>query len=145
MEGPDDLNRFISAQEGVYAGALAEIRRGEKRGHWMWFIFPQIMGLGSSPTARFYAVRGAGEARRYLLHPVLGTRLVECTRAVLAIEGRSMEAVFGYPDFLKLKSCMTLFETAAGEPYFAQVLEKHYAGERDTLTLDILDSLRAAR
>jgi uncharacterized protein (DUF1810 family) len=145
MEDPDDLKRFISAQQAVYSQALAEIQRGEKRTHWMWFIFPQIVGLGNSPTARYYAVRGPNEVSRYLLHPVLGTRLIECTRAVLALEGRSMQAVFGSPDDLKLKSCMTLFETAAGEPYFTQVLQKHYGGERDTLTLDILDSLRTVR
>lgn len=140
MENPDDLGRFIRAQKDVFAQALAEIRQGEKRSHWMWFIFPQIAGLGTSPTARFYAVRDEEEARRYLAHPLLATRLVECTRAVLAIQGRSMEAVFGYPDFIKLKSCMTLFEKVAGDPIFAQVLEKHYGGNRDYRTLLLLNN-----
>src|SRR5689334_18956662 len=112
---PFDLARFTSAQNAVYDLALAEIRHGDKRSHWMWFIFPQIDGLGFSSTAKRYAIKSAEETRQYLAHAVLGPRLLECAAAVLAVEGRSASDIFGSPDDLKLKSCMTLFETVAGQ------------------------------
>ena len=108
------LERFVDAQRGVYPTALAELRAGAKRSHWMWFIFPQINGLGHSATTKFYALKSLEEARRYLAHPVLGPRLEECAQAVLAVEGRSVSEIFGYPDDLKLKSSMTLFARVAG-------------------------------
>jgi uncharacterized protein (DUF1810 family) len=139
---PFDLARFTSAQEAVYARALAEIRAGDKRSHWMWFIFPQIDGLGFSSTAKHYAIKSVEEARQYLAHPVLGPRLLECAEAVLAAEGRSASQIFGSPDDLKLKSCMTLFESVAGqESVFGQVLDKYYQGERDTRTQEILAAM----
>jgi uncharacterized protein (DUF1810 family) len=139
---PFELARFTTAQEGIYHRALAEIRNGDKRSHWMWFIFPQIDGLGFSSTAKRYAIKSAEEARQYLAHPVLGPRLLECTEAALAVEGRSAFEIFGSPDDFKLKSCMTLFETVAGpDSVFGRVLDKYYQGQRDTRTLDILAAL----
>jgi uncharacterized protein (DUF1810 family) len=138
-EDPFNLRRFTSAQEGVYAQALAEIRCGEKQTHWMWFIFPQIQGLGSSSTSRHYAITSLREARDYLEHPILGPRLRECSEAVLAVEGRSVSEIFGYPDDLKLKSSMTLFASAA-QPgsVFERVLEKYFGAARDDRTLELL-------
>ena len=134
-----NLARFMSAQEAVYDQALAEIRRGDKRSHWMWFIFPQIDGLGFSSTAKHYAIKSVEEARQYLAHSVLGHRLRECAEAVLAVEGRSASEIFGSPDDLKLKSSMTLFEYVAGrDSIFGQVLDTYYDGERDARTLEIL-------
>jgi uncharacterized protein (DUF1810 family) len=142
QDDPFDLARFTGAQEGVYKVALAEIRAGDKRSHWMWFIFPQIDGLGFSPTAKHYAIKSAEEARRYLAHPVLGARLRECAEAVLAVEGRSALEIFGSPDDLKLKSCMTLFESVAEQDsLFGRVLDKYYRGKRDTRTQQILAAL----
>lgn len=139
-DDPFELSRFLSAQETVYGGALGEIKSGSKRSHWMWFVFPQIMGLGASATSRHYAIRGAGEARAYLAHPVLGTRLRECAAALLEVEGRSVAQIFGYPDDLKLKSSMTLFEAVAQEcSLFSRVLEKYYNGQRDGTTLRLLE------
>ncbi len=136
---PYDLDRFISAQEGVYDRVLAELRDGLKRTHWMWYIFPQIDGLGHSPRARQYAIKSLEEARQYLSHPVLGTRLRECSDAVLAIRDRSASEVFGYPDDMKLQSCMTLF-TLVTDPgsVFERVLDKYYQGKRDARTLQII-------
>src|SRR5712671_4098617 len=113
LDDPFDLRRFLSAQEDTYARVVAELRSGQKRSHWMWFIFPQIDGLGHSATTKHFAIKSIQEARQYLTHPVLGTRLVECAEAVLAVEGRSIAEIFGYPDDLKLKSSMTLFESVA--------------------------------
>jgi uncharacterized protein (DUF1810 family) len=139
---PYDLNRFISAQEGVYDRALAELRAGEKRSHWMWFIFPQIEGLGHSPTARLYSIKSLEEARQYLAHPVLGTRLTACAESVLAVQGRSASDIFGHPDDWKLQSSMTLFELVSGPgSVFATVLDKYYQGKRDSKTLQILGKL----
>ncbi len=139
---PFDLARFTSAQEAVYDQALAEIRRGDKRSHWMWFIFPQLDGLGFSSTAKHYAIKSPAEARQYLDHPVLGSRLRECADAVLAVEGRSASDIFGSPDDLKLKSCMTLFEAIAGpDSVFGHVLYSYYQGKRDNRTLDILAAM----
>jgi uncharacterized protein (DUF1810 family) len=139
---PFDLNRFLSAQEGVYDRVLAELRAGRKRTHWMWYIFPQIDGLGRSPTARQYAIKSLEEARRYLAHPLLGARLVECAEAVLAVQGLSASDIFGYPDDMKLCSSMTLFARVS-EPrsVFERVLDKFYQGKRDTGTLQIVGSL----
>jgi len=124
-----DLERFLSAQAGVHDTAVAELRAGRKRTHWMWFVFPQIAGLGSSPTARRYAISGLREARDYLAHPVLGPRLREASQAVLGVEGRSAEEILGYPDDLKLRSSMTLFARAADDPaLFEAVLARYYDG-----------------
>jgi uncharacterized protein (DUF1810 family) len=138
-DDPYELNRFISAQKGVYDRALAELRDGLKRTHWMWFIFPQIDGLGHSPTTRLYSIKGLDEARHYLSHPVLGARLVESAEAILAVSGLSASDIFGHPDDWKLQSSMTLFALVA-EPgsVFERVLEKYYQGKRDARTLQIL-------
>jgi uncharacterized protein (DUF1810 family) len=121
-----DLERFVTAQRGTYEGALAELRAGHKRGHWMWFVFPQIAGLGSSPTAQRYAICGLAEARAYLAHPVLGPRLVEAARALLGSPGGDPVAVLGPVDALKLRSSMTLFaEAAPDDPLFRAVLARY--------------------
>jgi uncharacterized protein (DUF1810 family) len=132
----NDLNRFVRAQDGVYESALAEIRAGHKRTHWMWFIFPQIDGLGSSQTAKYYAIKNIEEARAYLDHPALGPRLLECAAAVLAVDGRSAQEIFGHPDDMKLRSSATLFAglLPSGSP-FERVLDKYFAGRRDEATL----------
>ena len=133
------LDRFLDAQRGDYATALAEVRRGRKTSHWMWYIFPQIAGLGQSSTARYYSIRDLEEAREYYAHPVLGQRLREISGALLALRGSDPVAVFGGIDSMKLKSSMTLFALAApDDPLFQQVLDKYYGGERDALTLRIL-------
>jgi uncharacterized protein (DUF1810 family) len=143
---PFDLNRFLHAQEGIYDSVLAELRRGQKRTHWMWFIFPQIDGLAHSATAKHYAIKSIAEAQQYLNHPVLGTRLLECAETVLAVEGRSVAEIFGYPDDLKLKSSMTLFgQVADPGSVFTRVLDKYFQGERDARTLDILEKLKEKR
>jgi uncharacterized protein (DUF1810 family) len=142
-EDPFALNRFISAQEGIYAGVLAELRSGRKRTHWMWFMFPQIDGLGHSATTIFYAIKSTEEARRYLNHPILGARLVECTEAVLAVKGRSISEIFGYPDDMKFKSSMTLFSRVAGpDSVFARALDRYFQGEGDVRTLRLMENLR---
>ena len=134
-----DLDRFVKAQEYDYDTALREIRGGRKRSHWMWYIFPQLRGLGYSSTAQFYGIRDLQEARDYMAHPLLGPRLLEISEALLELETDNPSAVMGYPDDLKLCSCMTLFELAAPEqPVFARVLEKYYAGRRDQRTLTLL-------
>ncbi|WP_300970744.1 DUF1810 domain-containing protein [Thiocapsa sp.] len=139
-EDPHDLNRFLRAQEHDYAPALAEIRSGRKRTHWMWYIFPQLDGLGFSETARRYAIRGLDEAWAYLEHPVLGPRLVECAEVVLAVQGRSAREIFGTPDDLKLRSCVTLFaEVSPAGSVFRRVLEVYFGGEADGKTLRLLD------
>ncbi len=136
---PYNLNRFLSAQEKTYETALAELRRGSKQTHWMWFIFPQIAGLGHSPTSEYYSIKSAEEARQYLKHPVLGPRLLECATALLDLKGRSASEIFGFPDDVKLKSSMTLFASVAdSEPAFQHVLDKYFGGERDQRTLDLL-------
>jgi uncharacterized protein (DUF1810 family) len=136
---PHDLARFVAAQDGVYDAALAEIRAGRKRTHWMWFIFPQIEGLGFSATSQFYAIKSADEARAYLAHSTLGPRLLECAEAALAVTGRTAREIFGTPDDLKLQSCATLFETVSPpSSVFARLLEKYYAGSRDAQTLRLL-------
>ena len=133
------LDRFLDAQRGDYAVALAEVRRGRKTSHWMWYIFPQIAGLGQSSTARYYSIRDLEEAREYYAHPVLGQRLREISGALLELRGSDPVAVFGGIDSMKLKSSMTLFALAApDDPLFQQVLDKYYSGEQDALTLRIL-------
>ena len=137
-----DLTRFEKAQENIYDRVLLELRNGKKRTHWMWYIFPQVDGLGHSATARHYAIKNMEEARQYLNHPVLGKRLLECTEAVLAIEGRSLLEIFGYPDNLKLKSSMTLFASVADpDSVFVRILDKYFNGEQDLLTLQLLSKL----
>ena len=133
------LDRFLDAQRDDYAAALAEVRRGRKTSHWMWYIFPQIAGLGQSSTARYYSIRDLEEAREYYAHPVLGQRLREISGALLGLRGSDPVAVFGGIDSMKLKSSMTLFAMAApDDPLFQQVLDKYYGGEQDALTLRIL-------
>lgn len=138
---PHDLNRFLDAQADCYEEALSEIRGGRKQSHWMWFIFPQLKGLGFSQTARFYAIKSTAEAQEYLRHPVLGPRLVECMQAVVSLADRSAADVFGSPDDLKLQSCATLFSTVAPSgSVFEQVLDKFFEGIRDDRTLNFLGS-----
>src|SRR6478735_8990515 len=108
-----DLERFVTAQEPVFAAVLEELRLGQKRSHWMWFVFPQLRGLGHSSMAQFYGIGSLAEARAYLAHPLLGSRLLQCTRTVLAVDGRSLHAIFGAPDDTKFCACMTLFSRAA--------------------------------
>ena len=141
---PHDLTRFVDAQGPVYATVLTELRRGRKASHWMWFIFPQIEGLGSSPLAQRYAIRSLDGARAYLAHPVLGPRLLECAALVLAADAPSAEAMFGGIDARKLRSSMTLFQRAApDEPVFRQVLERWFRGAVDTATDDRLGLARS--
>ena len=136
---PAGLERFVKAQAYDYDTALREIRNGRKRSHWMWYIFPQLQGLGFSSTAQYYGLRDLEEAKDYYEHPVLGPRLVEISEALLTLDTGDASRVMGYPDDLKLRSCMTLFELAAPEqPVFGRVLEKFYAGRRDDLTLRLL-------
>ena len=134
-----DLNRFFNAQENMYLDVLSELNDGKKRSHWMWFIFPQIAGLGRSDTAKYYAIKNQEEARAYLNHPVLGMRLQECAEIVLNLEGKSIPGIFGYPDDRKFKSSMTLFSCVADQgSIFERVLNKYFHGERDTRTLELL-------
>ncbi len=134
-----DLQRFVDAQARVYNDVLRELRQGRKQTHWMWFIFPQVVGLGSSPTAQAYAIGSLDEAKAYLLHPVLGERLAECTRLVNANANASAREIFGSPDDLKFRSSMTLFAEAADDPsLFRAALNRYYAGEADERTLGIL-------
>jgi len=138
---PHDLERFVEAQESVIGDVKRELRSGRKRSHWMWFVFPQVAGLGRSDMARRYAIDSLAEARAYLAHPVLGPRLRECTDLVNDVDGRTANEIFGSPDDLKFRSSMTLFEAAADDPGPFQVaLETYYDGERDPKTLDRLDA-----
>ncbi len=133
---PHDLARFLAAQRTSFDRALAELKRGRKESHWMWYVFPQVAGLGHSPTAERYAIQSRAEAAAYLAHPVLGPRLRECAEAVLAVPDRSASQIFGYPDDLKLRSSATLFE-AVSPPgsAFARLLDRFFQGERDQETL----------
>ncbi|TAN40287.1 MAG: DUF1810 domain-containing protein [Nitrospirae bacterium] len=141
-DDPHDLNRFLNAQAGAYERALAELQEGQKRTHWMWYIFPQIDGLGFSPTAKRYSIKSREEARQYLDHPILGKRLLECTEAVIALKYGSLSDIFGYPDDLKFKSSMTLFEKIADPgSAFSSALDRYCKGERDTKTLRLLEEL----
>ena len=139
MSDPYDLQRFVDAQNLVYDRVRAELQEGRKRSHWMWFIFPQIAGLGSSPLARKFAISSLSEAAAYLEHPVLGPRLTECTRLVNLVEGRSIEQIFGRPDDLKFRSSMTLFARASlDNQVFVDALQKYFNGEFDPATLERL-------
>jgi uncharacterized protein (DUF1810 family) len=139
-DDPYDLDRFVEAQSRVIEQVRAELRQGAKRGHWMWFIFPQIRGLGSSPTAVHFAIASREEAAAYLKHPILGPRLIECTRLVLGVKGRTSEQIFGEIDSLKFRSSMTLFaEATLKETAFQEALAKFFNGEADPLTLEILE------
>ncbi|MEH6717741.1 MAG: DUF1810 domain-containing protein [Aurantimonas endophytica] len=141
MEQPHDLDRFVEAQDPVIATVLAELAAGRKRSHWMWFVFPQLQGLGRSPTAQFYAIGSAEEARAYLDHPVLGPRLKRCTETVLGVEGRSANTIFGSPDDMKFHSSMTLFAKVAPaeEGLFHRALDRYFEGRMDAGTLALLD------
>jgi uncharacterized protein (DUF1810 family) len=139
MQDPFNLERFITAQASCYERVLGELRRGHKSSHWMWFIFPQIAGLGRSPTAQFYAVASLDEARAYLNHLVLGPRLVECTKAATVVPGGSAYDIFGGIDEVKFRSSLTLFAVAApGNPVFQAALDRFFEGQKDPLTLERL-------
>ncbi len=140
MPDADGLQRFLDAQAPVMAAVEAELRTGRKRSHWMWFVFPQLRGLGSSSTAQFYGVASLAEAQAYAAHPVLGPRLVACAAWVNAVAGRDAYAIFGSPDDLKFRSSMTLFAAAApGAPVFAAALARFFAGVPDARTVQLLD------
>ena len=142
MDDPFSLQRFVDAQDshGTYDDALAELRGGQKRSHWMWFVFPQVAGLGRSAVAQRYAVTSLAEAQAYVAHPVLGARLVECARALVELGGSDAAAVLGPVDAQKLRSSMTLFAAAAPhEPVFRAVLEQYYGGSTDDATTRLLD------
>lgn len=139
MEQTDNLSRFLSAQEGVYVQALAEIKSGRKTSHWMWFIFPQIQGLGHSETARYYAIRDKEEATRYLEHPVLGKRLIEISTELLRLPATRAVDIFGMVDCLKLHSSMTLFSLLdKPHPVFQQVLDVFFEGTKDSRTVELM-------
>jgi uncharacterized protein (DUF1810 family) len=139
-EQRDKLARFVEAQSGVYEQALSELSAGRKRSHWMWFVFPQLKGLGRSPTSLFYGLESAAEARLYLDHSLLGPRLRDCTAALLGHRGERAEAILGSVDAMKLRSSMTLFDAAGGDrELFGQCLADFFGGERDLATLKLLD------
>ena len=141
MKDVYNLQRFVDAQTGVYEGACAELRRGRKTGHWMWFIFPQLKGLGFSSMAEYYGIASLAEARAYMEDPLLGERLIECSRIVTLIEERSLREIFGSPDDMKFKSSMTLFAHAAtANSIFIEAIDKYCGGKFDSLTLDLLRS-----
>ena len=141
MTAQYNLNRFIDAQESKFQNALKEIKNGRKQSHWMWFIFPQIAGLGFSETARFYAIKDIFEASLYLEHPVLGSRLIEISKALLESEGKTANQIFGNPDDLKLRSCMTLFSLIKNtNSIFETVLEKYFHGTKDFKTLQLIQN-----
>jgi uncharacterized protein (DUF1810 family) len=136
---PFRLSRFLDAQNPVYAGVCSELQRGRKESHWMWFIFPQLAGLGYSGTARFYAIKSVDEAKAFLQHQVLGKRLAECAELVLKHPEKSASRIFGFPDDLKLRSCMTLFASVSDpESVFHRVLDQFFGGEPDAKTLELL-------
>jgi uncharacterized protein (DUF1810 family) len=138
-----DLQRFVDAQDHVYGRVLDELRSGAKRSHWIWFVFPQLRGLGRSSTAMRYGISSLDEAQAYVAHPVLGPRLRECTRLVAAIDGRSVDQIFGWPDNLKVRSSMTLFARATDDnAEFRAVLDKFYNGDDDPATVELLSSER---
>ncbi|QKZ12710.1 DUF1810 domain-containing protein [Spirosoma sp. KUDC1026] len=139
MKADADLNRFLEAQRDDYDRALAEIKRGRKQGHWMWYIFPQLAGLGFSSTAKFYGIKNQAEASDYLAHPVLGPRLVEISTAIVQVEGKTANQILGSPDDLKLRSCMTLFSLVKPtNPVFQAVLDTYYGGKPDEKTLELV-------
>ena len=139
MNDPFDLRRFIEAQEKAYPAVVEELQQGRKSSHWIWFIFPQVAGLGFSRTSRRYAISSIGEACAYAEHPVLGPRLVECVRLIMAVEEKTAEQILGHIDALKLRSCLTLFAVACpNTAMFRNALEKYFEGELDPLTLRAL-------
>jgi uncharacterized protein (DUF1810 family) len=145
MADPFNLLRFVEAQERDYPAVLRELRAGQKRSHWIWYIFPQIEGLGSSPMSRTYAISSREEAKAYSEHLVLGARLRECTQLVMNVEGRTVGQIFPYPDNLKFRSCMTLFEQSVADPaIFRATLLKYFGGKGDQSTLDILERQAAS-
>ena len=140
MNYKEDLSRFLDAQKSDYSAALNEIQEGRKRSHWMWYIFPQMAGLGRTETSRHYAIKSLNEATQYLAHPVLGERLVEITEALLSLSTHDAHAIFGSPDDMKLKSSMTLFSLVpAAPPIFDQVIDTYFEGEKDEKTLRLLN------
>lgn len=141
MLDPYDLQRFVQAQKVVIDDVRLELRQGLKQSHWMWFIFPQIKGLGFSSMATRFAISSTAEARAYLQHTILGARLRECTKLVLRVENRDVEQIFGHPDDLKFRSSMTLFWKAGGEEIFQKALDKYFMGEPDSRTLELMISL----
>jgi len=138
MGSMHDLSRFIEAQKEIYGQVLFELKSGQKRSHWMWFIYPQIQGLGTSTTAKFYSIKGADEALAYYQHPLLGKRLLECTQALLKLDNPDVDYIFGYPDNLKLKSSLTLFSAITSNPIFDQALDHLFHGLKDERTVHIL-------
>jgi uncharacterized protein (DUF1810 family) len=139
MNDPFDLERFVTAQDPVFAQVRAELHRGSKAGHWMWFVFPQLKGLGHSSMAEKFGISLRAEAEAYLQHPILGPRLTECTELVNGVTGRSIEQILGYPDNLKFRSSITLFnQVAPGNKVFEDALQKYFDGQPDQLTLDRL-------
>lgn len=140
QDDPFDLQRFVKAQDPVFATVLEELRAGRKRSHWMWFVFPQLRDLGRSPTAQFYGIASLGEARAYLAHPILGPRLTQATEAVLSVQGRTLHEIFGSPDDLKFRSSMTLFARAAAEDgdLYRKALDRCCGGQPDETTLKLL-------
>jgi uncharacterized protein (DUF1810 family) len=141
MTDPFDLDRFVRAQNPVFRAVQGELSRGRKQSHWMWFIFPQVAGLGLSAMSQHYAIASRAEAKAYLAHPILGPRLIECTRLALAVECRTINAILGAPDDAKFRSSMTLFGAVSDEPIFDEALVRYFAGERDGATLEILAAL----
>lgn len=138
MNTDNNLKRFIDAQQAAYHAALSEIRNGKKQGHWMWYIFPQIQGLGYSETSKFYAIKNIYEAEEFLQHPVLGSRLVQICNELLGLTGNDAHRIFGSPDDMKLKSSMTLFSSVSNDPVFRMVLDKFFHGAKDMRTLQII-------
>jgi uncharacterized protein (DUF1810 family) len=139
MNDPFHLRRFVEAQDAEWESVRSELRQGCKRGHWMWFVFPQLRGLGNSSTANYFGISSSAEADAYLKHPILGQRLFECTRLVYSMEGRSIEAIFGGIDAMKFRSSMTLFDEVGRErEIFGGALEKYFDGKADPLTLNLL-------
>jgi len=141
MTDPFDLKRFVSAQNPVFRAIQGELAEGRKQTHWMWFVFPQVAGLGLSAMSRRYAIGSRAEAEAYLAHPLLGPRLIECIRLVLAVEGRTINAILGAPDDAKFRSSMTLFAAVSDEPVFGEALARYFGGLRDDATLEILTTL----
>ncbi len=137
-----NLSRFIEAQETTYEGAMLELARGRKDSHWIWYIFPQIFGLGNSEATKLYSIKSLEEGRAYLKHPILGPRLIEACEILLALKDASMDEVMGFPDDLKLLSSMTLFETfSKSNSVFTRIIEVYFDSERDEATLDIIESI----
>ena len=146
MNGNNTLKRFVEAQQNIFPEVLKELQNAKKITHWMWFIFPQIEGLGHSSTAKYYSIKNIDEAKKYVADPVLGKRLLECSNILLSIEGKSADDILGYPDNGKLKSSMTLFNfVAPEEKIFEDVLQKYFSGEEDKRTIDLVKNEYNAR